>query len=325
MPVCIAGMHRSGTSMVTKMLQTSGLYLGPESDLMPSKSDNQEPHWENKRFVNVNVAILAQLYGAWDCPPPIPNDWTTGRLAAFQTQAQELLADFDDREPWGWKDPRNCLTLPFWQTMLGPVPVVIVVRNPLEVAKSLRVRNGFSYALGLALWQAYNQRVYESVAPNDRVVTHYDMYFHDPESELRRLLKFLALPVDEGVLEQVRSVHVAGLRHHQMTTRDLRFADVSPEILDLYHNLCTEAQWRDARFRSSKSETVAALTEAMVRSGDDPDSPESAVRAHRRSVTRERSSRRRQDRVARALTRKRESKGKRNGWLLPGPENSGEN
>jgi hypothetical protein len=276
MPVCIAGMHRSGTSMVTKMLQRSGLYLGPESDLIPSNPENRELHWENLRFVRVNAQILAQFYGAWDCPPTLPDDWHDERIAAHRQRAEAIIPEFAGREPWGWKDPRNCLTLPFWQSLLGPMPVVLVVRNPLEVAQSLRIRNGFSYALGLALWQAYNERLCASVPPGERIVTHYDRYFQGPEAELKRLLSFLGLGVEEEVIAEVRTVHAADLRHHEMTTRALSIADVSPRILDLYNRLCVEAQWVDTRMEPLDEVTATGLKEAMVRSGEDPDAAGSA-------------------------------------------------
>ena len=38
--VCIAGMHRTGTSMVARMLNLCGVYLGKEKDLIPSEKDN---------------------------------------------------------------------------------------------------------------------------------------------------------------------------------------------------------------------------------------------------------------------------------------------
>lgn len=267
--------------MVTKMLHTLGLYLGLESDLMPSNPNNPEGFWENKRFVRINAGILNQLGGAWDCPPPIPDDWTGGRLAAFRAEAEALLAEFSGREPWGWKDPRNCLTLPFWQEILGPPRVVLVVRNPLEVAQSLRKRNGFSYALGLTLWQTHNQRLCDAVAPRDRIVTHYDMYRGDPGGELRRLATFLNLSIDEDVIDQVSAMHIAEMRHHQVTTQDLRKAEVASAILELYHDLCAEAHWQDSgRERAHTGETAPALLERW----DDPDSPEFTGRPDRRPL-----------------------------------------
>src|SRR5688500_16148544 len=69
MPVCVAGMHRSGTSMVAKMLHLCGLYLGDDRDLMPATPDNPDGYWEHARFVELNDEILNALGGGWDYVP----------------------------------------------------------------------------------------------------------------------------------------------------------------------------------------------------------------------------------------------------------------
>jgi len=52
-----------------------------------------------------------------------------------------------------WKDPRNCLTFALWVGVLEVDPVVLLVyRNPLEIAASLRVRSGEAKVYALALW-----------------------------------------------------------------------------------------------------------------------------------------------------------------------------
>ena len=43
--VCIAGMHRSGTSMVAAILASGGLYLGGEDDFVPVTDANPEQHF----------------------------------------------------------------------------------------------------------------------------------------------------------------------------------------------------------------------------------------------------------------------------------------
>jgi hypothetical protein len=283
MPVCIAGMHRSGTSMVTKLLHESGLYLGPESDLIPPGPGNPEGFWENRRFVQVNSRILKVLRGAWDYPPPIPEDWNSESLASLRGKAESVLADFAGREPWGWKDPRNCLTLPFWQQVVDSAKVVLVVRNPLETAESLRKRNGFSYALGLALWHTYYQRVRDAAAPSERVVTHYDVYFRDPGTELRRVLQFLGLPVDEEVVARASATLVDEARHYRLTTHDLRKAGAAPELIELYRQLCIEANWPDDdRNRSRSNRKDAALAGgAPARSWQEPSPAEFAGKVRR--------------------------------------------
>ena len=53
-------------------------------------------------------------------------------------KARLLIEGFDSAGVWGWKDPRNSLTLPFWQDLLPGLKTLIMVRNPLEVAHSMK-------------------------------------------------------------------------------------------------------------------------------------------------------------------------------------------
>src|SRR5207245_289684 len=106
MPVCIAGMHRSGTSMVAKVLHRAGVDLGDEADLMPATSDNPDGFWEHVEFVRVNDEVLNELGGGWDHVPD-QAAWRDIDVARFDQDVSALRREFEGREPWGWKDPRN--------------------------------------------------------------------------------------------------------------------------------------------------------------------------------------------------------------------------
>ena len=115
-------------------------------------------------------------------------------LDPLRMKARLLIEKFDSAGLWGWKDPRNSLTLPFWQKLLPGMKTLIMVRNPLEVAHSMKERNGTSYSFGLRLWEIYNRRVIEAASEQGRLVTHYDLFFHDAERELRRIADFIGVP-----------------------------------------------------------------------------------------------------------------------------------
>jgi len=89
--VCIAGAHRSGTSMLTRLLHTCGLYLGPENDLMPPQADNPEGFWEHLGLVALNDELLNELGGAWDLPPKADEDFTHARLDPLRLKARLLI------------------------------------------------------------------------------------------------------------------------------------------------------------------------------------------------------------------------------------------
>jgi len=155
---CITGAHRSGTSMVARLLHACGLDLGPESDLMPPAPDNPDGFWENLSFVAMNDELLNELGGAWDLPPRSTR-FIEKRFDEMRAKARLLVSAFSRSTVWGWKDPRNSLTLPFWRVIVPKLRTIIVVRNPLEVAYSLHHRNGVSFHLGLSLWVIYNRLV----------------------------------------------------------------------------------------------------------------------------------------------------------------------
>jgi hypothetical protein len=81
--ICIAGAHRSGTSMVTRLLHRCSLDLGPLSELMPAQADNPEGFWEHLGFVALNDELLSELGGAWDLPPTADEDVTSARLDPY--------------------------------------------------------------------------------------------------------------------------------------------------------------------------------------------------------------------------------------------------
>jgi len=130
--ICVAGMPRSGTSLVTQLLHRCGLSLGPAEQLMPANINNPDGYWENLRFVRVNERLLGASGGAWFAPPA-----TLHPTADVTEEARSVVAQFDGSELWGWKDPRNALTLPFWRSLLPSMRVVVCIRHPAETAASL--------------------------------------------------------------------------------------------------------------------------------------------------------------------------------------------
>jgi Uncharacterized protein conserved in bacteria len=78
--ICIAGAHRSGTSMLTRLLHACGLYLGPQNQLMPPQADNPDGFWEHLGFVALNDELLSELGGAWDLPPKASENFKHVRL-----------------------------------------------------------------------------------------------------------------------------------------------------------------------------------------------------------------------------------------------------
>lgn len=246
-PVCIAGMHRSGTSMLASLLHRCGLFLGRAEELIPPTRDNPEGHWEHQRIVALNDALFAELGGGWDCPPVLPENWASRPgLIALKADARESIARFIGNGMWGWKDPRASLTLGFWQELIPGLRVIICLRNPSEVAMSLRKRGLSSWQFGFSLWRRYNEQVLRDAPAKARLVTHYEAFFLRPEAELRRVLQFAGLDATDAVIEQCVATITSDLRHHRAGTAQTDMAPTPAEVQDLYLRMCGMAGWDPA-------------------------------------------------------------------------------
>jgi hypothetical protein len=253
-PIAITGMHRSGTSMITRALHDAGLHLvgtGAE-ELVDAAEDNPEGFWENKAIVACNDELLEATGGAWDNPPRLPpaavDDPRVEHVAEASTSALAALREHDH---WGFKDPRTCLTAAYWLDLEPELRFIVCVRHPLEVALSLKRRNQNSYSLGLELWERYYAAVLDQVPAERRMVTHYDTFFVDPEGEMARLCAFAGLA---AAPPRVRS----DLRHHT-TGVDLGDAGVSAGVRTLYATLSAEAGAPAPRVAQADSGRVRRL------------------------------------------------------------------
>ena len=157
-------------------------------ELIDAAEDNPEGFWENKAIVACNDELLEAAGGAWDNPPDLPPQAVDDpRVAHIDEPRRPRSPALREHEPWGFKDPRTCLTAAYWLDLEPDLRFIICLRHPLEVALSLKRRNQNSYSLGLALWERYYSTVLDLVPAERRIVTHYDTFFIDPEGEMARL------------------------------------------------------------------------------------------------------------------------------------------
>ena len=239
--ICIAGMHRSGTSMITRMLNLCGMDLGAPEEMMPASPDNPEGYWEHSWFTNANNAILDCFGGAWDIVPDYPAHWQEAEgLLGVKADAQRHFARFAGKV-WGWKDPRNSITMAFWRQFAPKMKVVVCLRNPWDVAASLSKRGSASELFGLRLWWQYNSRLLLETEAADRVVTHYDCYFRDGKAELQPMLERLGMEASESQIAQACGTLRVSLRHALTSLRGLQAKCLWPELVRCYCKLLSEA------------------------------------------------------------------------------------
>ena len=154
--VLVLGMHRSGSSAIARIVNFLGAAMPRQ--LVPANEANPRGYWESSVLVGLHEQLLAELDSSWDDWRSPGSRWKDGDTA--QSYAARIRAAID--EEYGHaslivlKDPRMCRTLPFWMSTLEKSGIrsapLIIVRNPLEVAESLRERDGIPFEKAMLLW-----------------------------------------------------------------------------------------------------------------------------------------------------------------------------
>lgn len=266
--VCILGKSRSGTSMTARIVNVLGVDLGPDDELMgPAAGNNPKGFWEHKGIASLNERVLAalsdpppQIRQAWRWPPPLRDRWELdGRLVVLRHTARRMLrGSFGGAPAWGWKDPRSCLTLPFWKPLLPAEPrYVICVRHPLDVAASLEARDAMPRDEALTLWLLYMSHAVLNTRGARRLVVSHENYFPAWELRAERLARFLDLPAMSPAQRSAIADHLdESLWHHRDGAR--RDVPLGKEAAVLYALLVAAGE-SDAEARPSLQ---AALDQA---------------------------------------------------------------
>lgn len=250
--VIVLGMHRSGTSAITRGLQVLGVDLG--ESLMPAASGNNEKgFFEDADIVSLNDRILGQAGRSWSSLESIPAEMLTGP-EYFDLRAEAtamLVAKLRSRERLGLKDPRLCMLMPFWKCVLDDLDVdvsfVIALRNPLAVARSLRARDGIVIEKGVALWGQHMLSAARATAGHQRVFVSFDHLMNNAVGELQRIAEKLDLPfpgVDSPEIQDYETNFLEdGLRHQLISDRELRRSGRASEIVaDLFEKFLAMAE-----------------------------------------------------------------------------------
>lgn len=242
--IVILGMHRSGTSVITRGLQVMGVELG--DNLMPaSEGNNSKGFWEDVDINALNIEMLHFLKIDWHFLTTIqPSDVDTLCKNGYLQRATELLQKKTTGiEIFGFKDPRLAKLLPFWKEVFtrGQMNVyyVIVIRHPLSVCNSLAKRNGFDFEKSHLLWLEHVIGSLVGTQGENRVLVDYDTFMRTPESELTRIAEGVQLPINAQELQRFQLEFLdPGLQHTIYQLDDLIRDSMSPPLVqDIYSSL----------------------------------------------------------------------------------------
>lgn len=225
--VLVLGMHRSGTSALTRALNLLGFAI-PKT-LIKANSTNETGHWESRRVARLNDRILAEGeldWSSWECGA-LSQISASKRKEFVQDIIQTLKAEFEGHQDIVLKDPRICRLAPIYfqafAAMNAEVHPVIIFRNPLEVATSLEKRNDIHAVDAIHLWLRYILDAEEATRKMERSFVHYDSFLDNWPLVMGKIQEHFGLdwPVSvEDAKPQIDAHINRGLKHNEYSSAD---------------------------------------------------------------------------------------------------------
>lgn len=225
---CIAGMHRSGSSLFANWIQNCGLYIG--SELLEAASSNKFGHFEDMDFLSIHIDELKRnnlntsgLYG---------NLENITISSQFHTRAKELIQQRNSYNIWGWKEPRSTLFLNEWKELIPNLKVIVLQRDRSKIVSSLykrlkrnkwyHTRNPFKklcWYIDIDLRpQKWNKKFNNACSSYDQAIKNFNtfhatdcltipinQFIHDHEAQVEKINNFLNTNLPNTELSSVFS------------------------------------------------------------------------------------------------------------------------
>lgn len=219
--VLILGMHRSGTSATTGVMNHLGCRLPKQ--IMEATENNPKGYFEGSAIYSFNQDLLKSTKSRWNDWRPIKQSWLSSPDGQVMgSKAHDLITEeFGDAPLVVLKDPRICRMVPFWTDaakMAGfEVLPILIHRNPLEVAKSLEKRDGIDLPEGLLIWLRHVLDAEYSTRGSKRFVTSYQQMLTDWPAQISLMQQTfdLTFPHFDGETSNAIETFLSpNLRHH---------------------------------------------------------------------------------------------------------------
>lgn len=229
----VLGMHRSGTSALTRLLSLAGARLPLR--LMPAGPGNESGHWEPLYLTEYHEKVLEGLGSSW-------HDWHSvdfstappARIDEIKSRIKALIEeDYPDEGLYAVKDPRICRFAKFFIDTIEEtgdrVALIHVFRSPLDVVNSLNSRKvvwpqGYTTTDAALLWLRHVLDAETACRGRRRALISFDSLMANPELALANIARQTGLKFEKSWTEiepDVRTFLAPNQRHHAFSVADL--------------------------------------------------------------------------------------------------------
>jgi hypothetical protein len=228
-PIVLLGMHRSGTTLLAKILLEFNVHMGHRNGKLI----------EAEFFTNINSIILELFHAFWDFPSNVeyylePDGYPSRKISDLLYKWMNSLRFFKSYVGvknyrkfynssgivWGWKDPRTTITWPLWLNIFKSPKFIFIYRNGVDVAESLKkaeknsqkfigARNSSLRAIslegGFDIWEEYNN-IYKNLKKKffceNIIEICYEELLSNPNDKLKEIIDFIEIDVSKRQLTE---------------------------------------------------------------------------------------------------------------------------
>lgn len=261
--ILILGMHRSGTSALTRLIGHLGAAL--PSDAIEAHEDNARGYWESAAIVKADDQLLRVARSSWFDVRPL--DLSRLEPSALRSRKDRLweamVAAFGDASLMAIKDPRQCRFVPTVVETLAEHGVasraVLMLRDPAAVARSVARRDGTTSAFAQLLWLRHMIEAERATRGLVRAVVDYDSMLADWRDAALRLIPLTGAAMPDGEAAAAIDAFLdPRLRHHVAGTDELA-TPLGPIVTAVRDGLAALAQEDGDAARARLDQTYAQL------------------------------------------------------------------
>lgn len=222
----VLGMHRSGTSALTRVLSLLGAAL-PKT-IMPASEANAAGYWEPLPLVILHEQMLEEAGSRWDDFRSFdPESLGPERLAHYRDAIRNTIAEeYADAPLFVLKDPRICRFAPLYESVLAEMGIatsfVLIHRHPAAVLASLQARDQLEPDYSSLVWLRHDLDAEAATRGKRRVVLSYETLLDDPHACAEHMATDLdrQWPVSwADAAAQIEPSLSRDLQHHRPTDR----------------------------------------------------------------------------------------------------------